>query len=107
MRQAARMIKGKHDFKCFQAASERSKVKNTVRTISRLSIVQEGDFIYIDITSNGFLYRMVRNIVGTLLAVGTGKIPKTDIPKLLKGKDRKLAPATAPANGLCLMKVRY
>ncbi len=107
MRKAARMIKGKHDFKCFQAASERSKVKNTVRTISQLSIVKEGNFLHISITSNGFLYRMVRNIVGALLAVGSGKIPASNIPKLLKGKDRKLSPPTAPAHGLCLMRVRY
>ncbi|MBF0488986.1 MAG: tRNA pseudouridine(38-40) synthase TruA [Candidatus Omnitrophica bacterium] len=107
MRQAARLIKGKHDFKCFQAASESSKIKNTVRTISRLTIVEEGDFIHISITSNGFLYRMVRNIVGTLLSIGSGKLPKDIIPKLLKSKDRKLAPATAPGHGLCLMRVRY
>lgn len=107
MRQAARLIKGRHDFKCFQAASERSKVKNTVRTLSQLSIVKEGDFIHISATSNGFLYRMVRNIVGTLLAVGSGKISKDVIPSLLKEKDRKLSPPTAPGHGLCLMKVRY
>ncbi len=107
MRKAARDIKGKHDFKCFQAASQRSKIKNTVRTISSLNIVKEGDFIHISVTSNGFLYRMVRNIVGTLLAVGSGKISKDSIPKLLKGKDRKLSPPTAPAHGLCLMRVRY
>lgn len=107
MRQAARLIKGRHDFKCFQAASERSKVKDTVRNITQLSIVKEGDFIHISVTSNGFLYRMVRNIVGTLLAVGSGKISKDIIPELLKAKNRKLSPPTAPGQGLCLMRVRY
>lgn len=107
MKQAARLIKGKHDFKCFQAAAERSKVKNTVRTISRLTIVKEGDLLHISVTANGFLYRMVRNIVGTLLAVGSGKISKDIIPQLIKGKDRKVSPSTAPGHGLCLMKVRY
>jgi len=107
MRKAASDIKGKHDFKCFQAASERSKIKNTVRTIKTLSIVKEKDMIHISISSNGFLYRMVRNIVGTLLAIGSGKIPKDSVPRLLKGKDRKLSPPTAPAHGLCLISVRY
>jgi tRNA pseudouridine38-40 synthase len=107
MRKAARQIKGKHDFKCFQAASERSMIKNTVRTISQLTIKREGDFIHITITSNGFLYKMVRNIVGTLLAIGRGKIPADSVPKLLKSKDRKIVPPTAPSQGLCLIRVRY
>lgn len=107
MKRAARDFKGKHDFKSFQAASEVSKVKNTVRTISRLTVVKEKDFIHITITCNGFLYRMVRNIVGTLLAVGGKKLPSNIVPKLLKAKDRKLAPPTAHPDGLYLVKVRY
>ncbi len=107
MRQAATKFKGKHDFKSFQAASEVSKVKNTVRTISKLTITKEKDFIHISITSNGFLYRMVRNIVGTLLAIGAGRIPKDSVPKLLKAKNRKLAPPTAHPDGLYLVQVRY
>jgi tRNA pseudouridine38-40 synthase len=107
MRKAAAKIKGRHDFKCFQAASERSKIKDTVRTISQLTITQEGDFVYITVTSNGFLYRMVRNIVGTLLAVGSKKLPVSAISDLIKAKNRKLSPPTAPSHGLCLMTVRY
>lgn len=107
MKKAAKLIKGKHDFKCFQAASEASKRKNTVRTISALNIVKEGDLIHISITSNGFLYKMVRNIVGTLLAVGSKQIPVSLVSKLLKSKNRKLSPPTAPPDGLYLVAVRY
>ena len=107
MRKAARSFKGRHDFKSFQAASEISKIKNTVRTISQLSIKKEKDFIHITITCNGFLYKMVRNIVGTLLAVGTGKIAHSSVTQLRKAKNRKLAPPTAHPDGLYLMRVRY
>ena len=107
MRRAAKDFKGKHDFKSFQAASEVSKVKNTIRTISRLTITKEKDFIHISVTCNGFLYRMVRNIVGTLLAIGSGKIPSNSVPKLLKAKNRKLSPPTAHPDGLYLVSVDY
>ncbi|MBI3601882.1 MAG: tRNA pseudouridine(38-40) synthase TruA [Candidatus Omnitrophica bacterium] len=107
MGKAARDFKGKHDFKSFQAAALASPVKNTVRIITRLTIVKEGSFIHMTITANGFLYKMVRNMVGTLLAIGRGRIPKDSVPKLLKAKNRKLAPATAPSHGLCLVCVRY
>ncbi len=107
MRKAAAHLKGKHDFKGFQSASERSKRTNTVRTVSALTITKEGDLLHITITANGFLYKMVRNIVGALLAVGNGRMEQESVLKILKGKDRKLAPRTAPASGLCLVEVRY
>ena len=107
MRKAALSIKGKRDFKCFQAAAERTKMKTTVRTISQLTISKEDGFIHITITADGFLHHMVRNIIGVLLAVGAGRLSLKDIPRLFKSKDRKLAPATAPAHGLCLVGVQY
>ena len=107
MRKAAGHIKGKKDFKSFQAAAQASPVKTSVRMINKLSISKEKNFIRITVSSNGFLYKMVRNIVGTLLAVGSGQISSDKVPKLLKAKDRKLAPATAPAHGLCLVCVKY
>ena len=107
MRKAASVLKGKHDFKAFQSACERSKTKTTIRTVKELNIVREGDLIRITITADGFLYKMVRNIVGALVAVGGGQIPKDSMPNLLEGKDRKLAPGTAPSHGLCLVSVRY
>ena len=91
MRKMAKTIIGTHDFKKFQSASERSRIKNTVRTISQLSVTQKEDLIHITITADGFLYKMVRNITGALIAVGSGK---------------KTA-RTAPPHGLCLMTVRY
>ncbi len=107
MRGAARLLRGKHDFKAFQNASERSATRTTIRSVSKLTIAKEGNLIHITITADGFLYKMVRNIVGALLAAGSGKISKNDIPKILKGKDRKLAPKTAPSYGLCLVSVKY
>jgi tRNA pseudouridine38-40 synthase len=109
MRRAANHLKGTHDFKSFQSAAERSRIKNTVRTISSLSIVKDGDLIHISITSDGFLYKMVRNITGALIAVGSGRITPSSVLKLLMSKStaRILAPRTAPSYGLCLMSVKY
>ncbi len=107
MRKAANDLKGTHDFKSFQSASQRSRIKNTVRTITSLKIAKEGDLIHISITSDGFLYKMVRNITGALIAVGSGRIQPGSVLKLLKSKERILAPRTAPSYGLCLMSVRY
>ncbi len=91
MRKAAKSIKGTRDFKPYQSASERSRIKNTVRTVKKLSITKEGDLVHISITADGFLYKMVRNITGALIAAGNGR-------------ER---PRTAPSHGLCLMMVRY
>jgi len=107
MRKVATYLKGTHDFRSFQSAAERSRIKNTVRTIKQLSITKEADLIHISITSDGFLYKMVRNITGALIAVGSGRIAPSSVLKLLKSKERTLAPRTAPSHGLCLMSVRY
>lgn len=107
MRKAANDLKGTHDFKPFQSAAQRSRIKNTVRTIKNLSIVKERDLVHISITADGFLYKMVRNITGALIAVGSERIPPGSILKLLKSKERILTPRTAPSYGLCLMSVRY
>ncbi len=63
--------------------------------------------IYIDVTADGFLYKMVRNIAGTLLAIGSGQLPLEEMPKILKAQNRELAWDTAPAEGLSLMEVKY
>ncbi len=108
MRAAVKYFKGTHDFKSFQSASQSSRIKNTVRTIKNLSILKEDDLIHISITSDGFLYRMVRNIVGVLLSIGSGAMPSNGVPKILKSKERnKLIVRTAPSYGLCLVSVRY
>lgn len=108
MRRAAKDVVGKKDFMAFQNASERSKTGTTVRHVKKLTITKAEDMIHVTITADGFLYKMVRNIVGALIAVGNGSIPKTSIPNILKSKSRKLNTIrTAPSHGLCLVSVKY
>lgn len=104
MQDAAVHLVGRHDFRSFQAKAGES---NSTRTIKSLSVKKRGRFIYIDIEADGFLYNMVRNIVGTLIEVGRGKLGANDVMKILKAKKRSLAGPTAPPEGLCLVKVRY
>lgn len=105
MRRSAKALKGRHDFKAFQAAG--SDEENTVRTIEDIKIEKRGDLVYIDIWADGFLYNMVRTIAGTLLEIGRGKMPEESVKRILSKKERRLAGPTAPAKGLCLMKVKY
>lgn len=105
MQQAADYLVGEHDFKSF--CSTRTQVENTVRTIYFLHVVKEGDMIRIQINGNGFLYNMVRIIVGTLLKVGTGLYPPEHVKEILEAKDRRLAGPKAEARGLTLMEIEY
>jgi tRNA pseudouridine38-40 synthase len=105
MRRAAAFLVGKHDFKAFQAAG--SQEKNTVRTIKKINVEGRGDLVYIDVWADGFLYNMVRTISGTLLEIGRGKLPVSRMEEILGAKKRVLAGPTAPAKGLCLMKIEY
>ena len=105
MREACKYFIGKHDFKAFRSLG--SSVKTTERTIKELYIESEGEKINIFITADGFLYNMVRIIVGTLLKVGRGKIPVEDIEKIILLGDRKKAGPCVPAQGLILEKVYY
>ena len=107
MRKAAKHLIGRHDFKSFQAYDPLRAERQTVRTIKKIAIKKEGDLIHMDVTADGFLYKMVRNIAGTLLAIGSGQLPLGDMSKILKAKNRKSAWDTAPAEGLCLMAVKY
>ena len=105
MRQAASYLVGEHDFVSF--CNVRTDVENTVRTITDLEILSEGNEITIRITGNGFLYNMVRIIVGTLIRVGRGFYEPEKVKEILEAKDRKAAGVTAPANGLMLMEIQY
>ncbi|MBF0503783.1 MAG: tRNA pseudouridine(38-40) synthase TruA [Candidatus Omnitrophica bacterium] len=107
MRRASRDLIGKHDFKSFQAYDPLRRERQTVRTIKKIVIRKVGDLIYIDVTADGFLYKMVRNIAGTLLAIGSGQLPLGCLSKILKARNRKEAWDTAPAEGLGLMSVKY
>lgn len=105
MRRAARHLTGRHDFTSFSTPGEEEK--NRVRTIFRLSVLKKGQSIVIEAKADGFLYNMVRIIVGTLVQAGNGKIRPEDIPAMLAAKDRRKAGPTAAPQGLRLIKVYY
>lgn len=119
IKQAAKIIEGTHDFKCFEASG--SVVKNTVRTVYSVDVVTrpfdnatvraDGKFfdgeLSISVTGNGFLYNMVRIIAGTLVYVGIGKLTPEDVSRILETGDRKAAGKTLGAKGLTLISVQY
>ena len=105
MREAASYLVGEHDFVSF--CNVRTDVENTVRTITALDVIENGNEITIRITGNGFLYNMVRIIVGTLIRVGRGFYTPEKVKEILEAKDRKAAGVTAPAHGLMLMNIEY
>lgn len=105
MRQAASYLVGEHDFKSL--CTHKDEVENTVRTIYSVDIRKEEDMICIRICGNGFLYNMVRIIVGTLLRVGSGYYEADYMKTLLETKDRQAAGETAPPHGLTLLKIEY
>ena len=104
MQQAARLFLGEHDFSAFNA--NKKMKKSTVRRIDSLDICRKGEEIRITVTGDGFLYNMVRIIVGTLIEVGQGKRKAASIPELF-GAKREDAGYLVPAQGLCLMEVHY
>ncbi|MEW6067340.1 MAG: tRNA pseudouridine(38-40) synthase TruA [Nitrospirota bacterium] len=114
--EAAQILIGMHDFSCFMGTG--SSVKNPVREIFSLSIKKvnkidfmtkgiKGNFIKINVEANGFLRHMVRNIVGTLVEIGRGRLAVQKMSEILKSQDRRCAGPTAPANGLFLEKINY
>ncbi len=105
MKEAAKYLVGEHDFASFCSAG--SQVESTIRTIESLEVTQNGDEIDVIVQGNGFLYNMVRIIVGTLLEAGEGKISPSDMQKILDSKDRGQAGKTAVAKGLKLVKIEY
>ena len=105
MNEAARMLEGMHDFAAFQGTG--SDVKTTERTIASSLVVRNEQVVTYDVTGDGFLRHMVRNIVGTLVEIGRGTRPSTDLKRILDGRDRRLAGVTAPPQGLYLTQVLY
>lgn len=105
MREAAKVFVGEHDFKSFVA--RKSGKTNFVRTIYSADIVAVERGYMLVISGNGFLYNMVRIIMGTLLAVGQHRLAKEDVERIMESKDRRLAGKTAPACGLYLLSVEY
>lgn len=106
MRQAAEHCLGTHDFQCFAANSGYSR-ETTVRTLSRCQIQKRGSLLTFVIEGDGFLYRMCRGIVGTLVQVGLGRFTPPDLTAMLQAGDRRLGGMSAPAQGLVLWKVFY
>jgi len=105
MAEAAGLLLGEHDFSAFRAAG--CQAKSPVRRLLALDVRRQGELLVIDCRANGFLYHMVRNIVGSLVRVGLGEAPPGWIAGLLAGRDRKVAAPTAPAQGLYLAGVEY
>jgi tRNA pseudouridine38-40 synthase len=96
---------GTHDFTSF--CSAKTEIEDKERTIYELEMQQQGDELTFRFVGNGFLYNMVRIIVGTLLDIGQGKLQPEDIPRILEKRDRRLAGKTAPGHGLYLWQVNY
>lgn len=116
MREAARVLIGRHDFSSFMGTG--SSIKDPEREIFSLDIERlkmidfmtagiKGEFIKIRIEANGFLRHMVRNIAGTLVEIGRGRVSADRIKEILESRDRRLAGPTAPANGLFLERIVY
>ncbi|MBC7325568.1 MAG: tRNA pseudouridine(38-40) synthase TruA [Moorella sp. (in: Bacteria)] len=105
MVKGAAFLKGKHDFRSFCAAG--SPVRHYVREVYRAQLSRQGNFIYFDVIADGFLYHMVRIMVGTLAEVGRGRLRPEDIAAILAARCREKAGPTAPPQGLCLEEVAY
>ncbi|MCM8779229.1 MAG: tRNA pseudouridine(38-40) synthase TruA [Candidatus Omnitrophica bacterium] len=107
MGKAARIFLGTHDFKSFASTDPKRKSDNFVRTIKKVLLKKHKHFIIFEIEADGFLHNMVRNMVGTLVEVGKGKLTPFDVENILKSHDRRFAPPPAPSQGLFLVKVKY
>lgn len=105
MQMAAAYLVGEHDFKSF--CSSGSQVESTVRTITDISVEKHGEMISIRVSGNGFLYNMVRIIVGTLMKIGLGVWQPERMEEILNACDRNVAGPKAEARGLTLVEIRY
>ncbi len=106
MRCAARLLVGRHDFKSF-AANRNYEMESNVRTLTRCEVKRSGPALTFLIEGDGFLYKMCRGLVGTLVQVGRGRFSPDQVRAMLEAKDRRAAGMTAPAHGLVLWKVFY
>lgn len=105
MQIASQDLLGTHDFTSFRASQCQSN--RPVRTVNRADFFAHGQFLVLDIEADGFLHHMVRNIMGTLFAIGEGNLPSTAIRELIAKKDRRLAPPTASPDGLYFVNATY
>ena len=105
MRKGAKYLLGHHDFSSFRGAG--CQAKSPLKTLDEIEIYQQGEEIIFKVKARSFLYHQVRNMVGTLVQVGRGKITPEDVKKILEAKDRTKALISAPAAGLYLSNVQY
>jgi tRNA pseudouridine38-40 synthase len=105
MHAAAQAIAGKHDFSAFRAAG--CQAATASREIFSIAVTRVEDKIYLDVTANAFLQHMVRNIAGTLVAIGAGELPVEAMRSILDSRDRKQGGVAAPPHGLTLVSVAY
>jgi tRNA pseudouridine38-40 synthase len=107
MRQACRALIGRHDFASFVSSTETARLKVTVREVYKAEITQDGDMIVLEMAASSFLPHQVRNTVGSLIKLGQGKMTVDEFYSIVAAKTPGLAGPTAPADGLCLMRVDY
>lgn len=105
MHGAAQCLVGEHDFSAFRAAECQSRT--AIRRVDRIEVDRQGDRVILEVTANAFLHHMVRNIAGTLIAVGRGERPGAWVAQALASRDRRAAGITAPAAGLYLLRIEY
>ena len=108
MQAAAAMLRGRHDFRAFTALNGQGEAReDTVRDLRRLEIVRRGRRVRMTFEAEGFLYKMIRSLVGLLVSVGEGKVTVADVRAILASKERTARVLTAPPHGLFLVKVFY
>jgi len=105
MREAASALVGQHDFSAFRASS--CTARSSIRYLERLAVKQRAEQLFFVLRANGFLQHMVRNIVGTLVVIGQGKMAPHHMHDILQSRQRQLAGPTAPPQGLYLLRVHY
>ncbi|MDX1517718.1 MAG: tRNA pseudouridine(38-40) synthase TruA [Woeseiaceae bacterium] len=105
MHDAAQQLLGEHDFSAFRAAG--CQAKTATRELTAISVSRNGDWLTVDVTANAFLQHMVRNITGTLVAVGVGDETADWVNMVLESRDRTSGGVAAPPHGLTLVEVRY
>ncbi len=105
MHECAQFLVGEHDFSSFRGAG--CQAKSPIRNVQEISVFRRGDLIYLDISANAFLYHMVRNIAGSLIAVGKGERDSAWFSSVFKARDRSQAAVTAPAAGLYFLQASY
>ena len=105
MHEAAQQLVGEHDFSSFRAAG--CQAATTVRDVQSIAVTREGDWVTLEVTANAFLQHMVRNITGTLVAIGVGEARVDWIGELLDKRDRTAGGVAAPPHGLTLIRVDY